>query len=55
LGKFVDETLNLTPNRAAPYVGAAAFAHKGRLYVSAIERSLDSYQHIDPGIVGNGC
>lgn len=53
LSKFVDETLNRTPNRAAPYVGASAFAHKGGLHVSAIERSPDSYQHIDPARVGN--
>lgn len=53
LSKFVDETLNRTPNRAAPYVGASAFAHKGGLHVSAIERSPDSYQHIDPALVGN--
>ena len=53
LSKFVDETLNRTPNRAAPYVGASAFAHKGGLHVSAIERSPDSYQHVDPALVGN--
>jgi len=43
LSKFVDETLNRTPNRASPYVGASAFAHKGGLHFSAIERSPDSY------------
>ena len=53
LSKFVDETLNRTPNRASPYVGASAFAHKGGLHVSAIERSPDSYQHVDPSLVGN--
>ena len=46
LSRFIGETLNCTPNRAAPYVGASAFAHKGGLHVSAIERSPDSYQHV---------
>ena len=44
LSKFVDETLNRTPDRGAPYVGASAFAHKGGLHVAALERSPDSYQ-----------
>ena len=44
LSKFVDETLNRTPNRAAPYVGASAFAQNGGLHVAAPEHSPDSYQ-----------
>ena len=53
LSRFLDETLNRPPNRGAPYVGASAFAHKGGLHVAALERSPDSYQHIDPSQVGN--
>jgi 2-isopropylmalate synthase len=53
LSRYIDETLNRSPNAAAPYVGASAFAHKGGLHVSAIERSPDSYQHVDPSKVGN--
>ena len=53
LSRYLDETLNRTPDRGAPYVGASAFAHKGGLHVSAIERSPDSYQHVDPSKVGN--
>ena len=53
LSRFLDETLNRTPDRAAPYVGASAFAHKGGLHVAALERSPDSYQHVDPSKVGN--
>lgn len=33
---FVDERANLTPNRRAPYVGEAAFAHKAGVHVSAV-------------------
>jgi Isopropylmalate/homocitrate/citramalate synthases len=53
LSRFVDETMNRQPNSAAPFVGASAFAHKGGLHVAAMERSPKSYQHIDPGLVGN--
>lgn len=53
LSRYLDETLNRTPDRGAPYVGASAFAHKGGLHVAALERSPDSYQHVDPSKVGN--
>jgi 2-isopropylmalate synthase len=53
LSRFVDEILNRTPDAAAPFVGASAFAHKGGLHVAAMERSPLSYQHIDPELVGN--
>jgi len=53
LSHMVDERLNRTSNRGAPYVGATAFAHKGGLHVSAIEKDPQCYEHIDPSIVGN--
>ena len=53
LSRFLDETLNRTPNKASPYVGHSAFAHKGGLHVDDLERSPDSYEHIDPSKVGN--
>lgn len=37
----------------APYVGYYAFAHKAGLHVSAQERDLESYEHINPAWVGN--
>jgi 2-isopropylmalate synthase len=49
----VDERLNRAPNRHAPYVGAAAFAHKGGLHASAVARDPRCYEHIDPATVGN--
>eukprot|EP00980_Cylindrotheca_fusiformis_P003581 scaffold794_cov131-Cylindrotheca_fusiformis.AAC.5 len=53
LSRYVDEILNRTPNNAAPFVGASAFAHKGGLHVAAMERSPLSYQHVKPELVGN--
>src|SRR5205809_545592 len=34
------------------YVGRSAFAHKGGIHVAAIAKVVDSYQHIDPALVG---
>ncbi|MES2984105.1 MAG: citramalate synthase [Pseudomonadota bacterium] len=53
LSRFVDERLNRAPNRHAPYVGASAFAHKGGLHVSAMNKDTKSYEHVDPALVGN--
>lgn len=53
LSHFVAEIANLAPNIRAPYVGQAAFAHKGGIHVAAILKLEESYQHIDPARVGN--
>jgi 2-isopropylmalate synthase len=50
---LLDELLNLAPNRHAPYVGASAFAHKGGLHVSAVEKDPRTYEHVPPESVGN--
>jgi len=51
--RYVSEIANLSPNSNAPYVGSSAFTHKAGLHVSALQRASDSYQHIDPTLVGN--
>jgi 2-isopropylmalate synthase len=53
LSRLVDDRLNRTPNRHAAYVGSSAFAHKGGLHVSAMNKDSRSYEHIDPALVGN--
>ena len=53
VSRALDERLNRAPNRHAPYVGESAFAHKGGLHVSAVEKDPRSYEHIDPDAVGN--
>ncbi len=53
LSRFVFEIANLTPDIRQPYVGQAAFAHKGGIHVAAILKVEESYQHIDPTRVGN--
>jgi len=49
----VAEVMNLPPDAHAPYVGHAAFAHKAGLHVSALAKSADLYQHVEPHDVGN--
>jgi 2-isopropylmalate synthase len=50
---LLDERLNRAPNKNAPYVGDSAFAHKGGLHVSAVEKDPRTYEHIEPSVVGN--
>ncbi|WES30078.1 citramalate synthase [Varunaivibrio sulfuroxidans] len=53
VSRLLDERLNRAPDKRAPYVGESAFAHKGGLHVSAVEKDPRSYEHIDPELVGN--
>ncbi len=53
LSRTVAEIANLAPDDHLAYVGKSAFAHKGGIHVAAIRRNVDSYQHIDPTLVGN--
>ncbi|MGY6534008.1 MAG: citramalate synthase [Pararhodobacter sp.] len=53
LSRQLDDILNRVPARAAPYVGASAFAHKAGLHASAILKDPSTYEHIDPALVGN--
>lgn len=50
---YVAAVANLNPDTHAPYVGRSAFAHKGGIHVAAIAKVEESYQHIDPTLVGN--
>jgi len=53
LSRFISETANMAADNRAPFVGASAFAHKGGIHVAAIMKAEESYQHIDPALVGN--
>lgn len=53
LSRFVFELANMAPNPTMPYVGRSAFAHKAGTHVNALLKSPQSYQHIDPELVGN--
>ncbi|CCQ75443.1 citramalate synthase [Magnetospira sp. QH-2] len=53
VSRTLEERLNRQPDRGAPYVGESAFAHKGGLHVSAVEKDPRSYEHVVPELVGN--
>ena len=53
LARTVAEIANLAPDTHLAYVGRSAFAHKGGIHVAAVRRNADSYQHIEPTMVGN--
>lgn len=53
LSNFVAEMANVPPDIRAPYVGMAAFTHKGGLHVHAVQKLARTYEHIDPALVGN--
>ncbi|PLX89448.1 MAG: citramalate synthase [Desulfuromonas sp.] len=53
VSRSVYELANLIPNKHAAYVGNSAFAHKGGVHVSAIQRHPETYEHIRPELVGN--
>jgi len=51
--RYVNELANLPHNRYQAYVGESAFAHKGGIHVSAVQRNPLTYEHIEPEKVGN--
>ncbi|EDZ46602.1 2-isopropylmalate synthase/homocitrate synthase family protein [Rhodobacterales bacterium Y4I] len=53
ISRMLDDILNRVPVRQAAYVGASAFAHKAGLHASAILKDPSTYEHIEPGRVGN--
>ena len=53
LSRYVSELANLNPDEHQPFVGISAFAHKGGTHVNAMIKNVQSYQHIDPALVGN--
>ncbi len=50
---FVDELLNRSPDPAQPYVGKHAFAHKAGMHAAGIQADAQTFEHVDPALVGN--
>jgi 2-isopropylmalate synthase len=50
---FVDEMLNRSSDHAQPYVGKHAFAHKAGLHAAGVRADSQTFEHIDPTVVGN--
>ena len=50
--RFIDEISNINHNPRLPYVGEAAFAHKGGMHVNAVQKNPKSFEHVNPEVVG---
>lgn len=50
---FVDELLNRAPDQAQPYVGKHAFAHKAGMHAAGVRADTQTFEHVDPAVVGN--
>jgi 2-isopropylmalate synthase len=50
---LLDELLNRAPNPAQPYVGKHAFAHKAGLHAAGVQADSQTFEHVDPTVVGN--
>ncbi len=53
LSSSIDQIVNLPSDPHAPYVGDAAFAHKGGAHIDGVMKVSRSFEHIDPHAVGN--
>lgn len=53
VARYVNEMANVHMPVNQPFVGSAAFAHKGGIHVSAILKHPKTYEHIEPELVGN--
>ena len=53
ISNFLHDSINQPYDTYAPYVGKAAFNHKGGLHAAAMLKDTKSYEHIEPHLVGN--
>lgn len=53
ISRFIEEQNEIYLPDNNPYTGRQAFTHKAGLHVSGMERDPESYEHIDPPLVGN--
>jgi len=53
IARYISEIANVSMPVNQPFVGSAAFAHKGGIHVSAIRKHPRTYEHIEPELVGN--
>ncbi len=53
VSRFISEKANMIPQKNRPFTGSSAFAHKGGIHVSAVQKDPKAYEHLDPSLVGN--
>lgn len=50
--RAVADIANLPMNEHSPYVGRSAFAHKGGMHIDGVLKETDTFEHIDPAVLG---
>lgn len=53
LSRTISEIANENPDPYAPFVGSAAFTHKGGIHAAAVGKETTSYEHLEPELIGN--
>lgn len=53
LSRAILEVMNVSPSERAPFIGHAAFAHKGGMHIDAILKDSSTYEQVSPESVGN--
>jgi 2-isopropylmalate synthase len=53
VSRYISELANMPHYDRLPYVGDDSFTHKAGIHVSGLIKWKDSYQHINPSLVGN--
>ena len=53
VSRFASELANRPPWQHQPFVGDSAFAHKAGMHVSAVIKHPETYEHVNPEVVGN--
>lgn len=53
ISHFISEISNMALRNDHPFVGVSAFAHKGGVHINAVMKNPQTYEHIDPNLVGN--
>lgn len=49
----IADVSNVTLPASMPYVGSGAFAHKGGMHIDGVKKLHASFEHVEPGSVGN--
>ncbi len=53
ISRFIAEISNLNLTGKESYIGKSAFAHKGGMHIDGVLKASESFEHIDPELVGN--
>lgn len=53
VARYIGEISNMILQKNQPYVGQSAFAHKGGVHINAVMKNPETYEHLEPSLVGN--